>query len=1119
MLRPRRALWALPGAAAFLVVLAVGLRIAMSRGADSEAPLAQHDANLTTETEVMTQPPSRIEPGVPITATMPGGGKHVFDLSLESGRYVEVTAEQLGIDVALEVFSPQGEKLGDCDHPSGRYGPELVSIFTEEAGDYRVEVGSSDSGVPAGDYRLLAEESSAAAETAGGLIAAERRFGEGEQLRRQRSWAEALAAYEEALAEWQAVDSPRQAEAWHRIGWMRQRLHDYLGASAAGEEALAIFRRHGNRLWEALTLHRLSNAYYRLAQNEKSLSAAEQAQAIFQSLDAPELELVVLQDLGKAYDRKGAMQQALHAYDMALDRARTMNDEMEEANALYGKGTVLTKHGEYPLALDALSAALQIFEARELSPRIGATLNRIGTVYFRLDDKTNALDYLERALEVRRQSQDRRGEAVTLSSLGTVHLESGEHDQAIERYRRALELYRETQDRHGEAGALLNIGRYHHEREELDEALASYEEALGIHLELDDPAGEASVRYLIARVLADREEYAEAHQQLVLVREEVESLRSRVDSTNLRTAYFATKQHYFSLHVEVLVRLHDADKTAGYDVQALLMHERRRARGLLDLLTEANADLRRDIDPSLIEEERDLRDRVNSKARELRRNPSEEIEQEQRALLGELDEVRTRIKQKNPQYAELHAIMPSIEELPKKVGDIRQWIRDIQKRVLDRRSLLLVYSLGEKRSFLWSISHDGEPGVYHLPPRGEIEKAARNTHDGWSHRSSRARRRGEEWSRKLSEMVLGPLVGRLTDQRLLIVADGALQYVPFAALPIPEAAKETNGAREEKLLIENHQIVHLPSISVVTALREAFGDRGLAPRRIAVVADPVFHLNDERLRDSADTGDEGPAKQAGEGNTSGRSALDRSAHEVGLEEFARLESTAEEAAEIRRLLEDPTQRFEALGFDATRELILSRELKRYRILHLATHGILNDIHPDLSGLVLSLYDEHRNPRDGFLRAHELYHLDLLAELVVLSACKTGLGEEVEGEGLVGLVRGFMYAGAPRLVVSLWDVSDKSTAELMKRFYRYLFGKAEDSPRPLLPAAALRAAQLSMLRDTDRSLPFYWAGFVFLGEWRGLGPSGDVPIEPPEPAELSDEHDYDAPVPGTEEETR
>jgi len=1117
MLPPRRALWALPGAAAFLVVLAVRLRIAISRGGDSEAPLAQHDANLTTETEAMTQPPSRIEPGVPIAATLPGGDKHVFALALESGRYVEVTAEQLGIDVALEVFSPQGEKLGRCDHPSGPHGPELVSIFTGEAGDYRVEVGSSDSEAPAGGYRLLVEESSATAETAGGLIAAERRFGEGEALRRQRSWAEALAAYEQALAEWQAVDSPRQAEAWHRIGWMRHQLQDYHGARDAGEEALAIFHGHGNRLWEALTLHRLSNDYYRLAQNEKSLSAAEQAQAILQSLDAPDLELVVLQDLGNAYDRKGAMQQAFQAYDMALDRARATNSEMNEANALYGKGTVLTKQGEYPLALDALSAALQIFEARELSRRIGATLNRIGTVYFRLDDKANALEYLERALELRRLSQDRRGEAVTLSSLGTLHLQSGEHEQAIARYRQALDLYRETQDRHGEAGALLNIGRYHHERGELDEALASYEEALGIHLELDDPVGEASIRYLIALALAEREQYAEAHQQLLLVREEVESLRARVDSTNLRTAYFATKQHYFSLHVEVLMELHDHDNTAGYVMQALLMHERRRARGLLDLLTEANADLRRDLDPSLIEEERDLRDRVNAKARELRRNPSEELEQEQRALLGELDEVRTRIKQKNPQYAELHTIMTSIEELPKKVEDIRKWIRDIQESVLDRKSLLLVYSLGEKRSFLWCISHDGEPSVHHLPPRGKIEKAARNTHDGWSGRSSRSQRKGEEWSGKLSEMVLRPLVGQLTDQRLLIVADGALQYVPFAALPIPQAAEAPAGAGEERLLIENHQIVYLPSISVVTALRQAFGDRGLAPRRIAVIADPVFQLNDERFRDSTAAGS---AEQVEEGTGSGRSALDRSARDAGIEEFERIESTAEEAAEIRRLLEDfPTQRFEALGFDATRELVLSPELKRYRILHLATHGILNDVHPDLSGLVLSLYDEQGNPRDGFLRAHEFYHLDLLAELVVLSACKTGLGEEVEGEGLVGLVRGFMYAGAPRLVVSLWNVSDQSTAELMKRFYRYLFGKAEDSPKPLLPAAALRAAQLSMLRETDRRLPFYWAGFVFQGEWRGLGPSGEIPIEPPEPAQLSDEHDYDAPVPGTEEETR
>jgi CHAT domain-containing protein len=172
------------------------------------------------------------------------------------------------------------------------------------------------------------------------------------------------------------------------------------------------------------------------------------------------------------------------------------------------------------------------------------------------------------------------------------------------------------------------------------------------------------------------------------------------------------------------------------------------------------------------------------------------------------------------------------------------------------------------------------------------------------------------------------------------------------------------------------------------------------------------------------------------------------------------------------------ERMQALDFEASRTTALRPELGEYRIVHFDTHGMLNNVHPELSGIVLSLVDKEGRPQDGFLRLQDIYNLKLPAELVVLSACQTGLGKEIKGEGLIGLTRGFMYAGAPRIVASLWKVDDRATSELMKRFYQGLLG-----PEALRSAGALRQAQLSILKKKQWREPYYWAAFVLQGEWK------------------------------------
>ncbi len=491
------------------------------------------------------------------------------------------------------------------------------------------------------------------------------------------------------------------------------------------------------------------------------------------------------------------------------------------------------------------------------------------------------------------------------------------------------------------------------------------------------------------------------------------------------------------------MQLNERHPGTGLDVQALAMNERRRARGLLETLAEAKAEtvIQSEVDPQLQAQYSQLQQRIN-KGDALLRDASRagneskiaEIEEKLRSLLIERGDLEAQIRGGSSGPLQPQAL--TLSEMQKLVGP---W------------SLLLVYSLGEKDSRLWSLSGDGELKSYTLPPRKTLEQAAKNLRAAWGR--PRVESRAAQWAAQLSQKILAPVAADLGEKRLLIVADGALEALPFAALPDPRDLKDDPAAGEaaRPLLVRN-EIVHLPSISTLAALRRG-RRRAAPPSWIGILADPVFSRNDPRVQ--------GKATASGDHPAPANPDLSRAAEDFEIESFERLPFSRVEAESIAQLLPKHASRV-ALDFEASRDLIESQELKRYRILHFATHGLLNSKHPELSGLVLSQVDPQGHPRDdGFLLSYEISNLDLRAQLVVLSACQTGLGDEIRGEGLVSLTRSFMQAGVPKVVVSLWNVNDRATAELMTRFYR-----ASDRKRPpaffrLALRAALPAAQTGM----------------------------------------------------------
>jgi len=266
-------------------------------------------------------------------------------------------------------------------------------------------------------------------------------------------------------------------------------------------------------------------------------------------------------------------------------------------------------------------------------------------------------------------------------------------------------------------------------------------------------------------------------------------------------------------------------------------------------------------------------------------------------------------------------------------------------------------------------------------------------------------------------------------------------------------------------------VISLPSASVLAVLRQETAGRSKTPDKIvAVFADPVFDDNDPRVRGQDKSKPAGSERAGDEGD------VVRSAAESGLRDLVRLRFSRQEADQIVRFASE-SKGLEAVDFAANRATVTSPDLRHYAILHFATHGLINNLHPELSGVVLSLVDEQGRPQNGFLRLYDIYNLKLEADLVVLSACQTAIGRDIKGEGLIGLTRGFMYAGTPRVVASLWQADDRATAELMGRFYDGLLR------RELRPAAALRAAQVSMWKERRWQAPYYWAAFTLQGEWK------------------------------------
>ena len=1053
-------------------------------------------------TDVATEATRILLPGEGQRTPIRSGEILVRDFDLATGELLHLVVQQHGVDVRLELYDPDGELTLEADSPTKTEGPEELVWIAQSDGSHRLEVVVlSPQGEGAVTCYMAGRRPATSADE--GFVRADQRLRAGIELSNRGRQREAVPLLLAALEIWIEQQQPKkEAETRYYLCRSYQLTNRFDLALVEGQRALEIYRQLGEDLWIAMTSSHLGAIRQRRGDVGQSIFDFQQALAIYRHQGFAREAGHALAQLAISHHRQGNLRRSLDGFDEAislLESSSAPDHELAE---------ILINYGGAFLALNQpADAQLQFRRAETLYRRYGEqlplarVLNRSAIAEHRLGHRARAERDVETSIRILRDqargSATDRELAVALLLRGRLYKAQGRLDLARASFRASLQRVRRVQDRQFEAAVQLELGHLTLLQGQPEAALLQLDRVLDLFVEIEDRTGEAMARVRGASALSALERPGEAWRRILPALAVTETVRRASERFDVRTEYFAFRQEFFEVAIDTLMQLHARVPEAGYHIRALEVHERRRARELLDTLAESPALSRQQADPELLEREARLEERLREQTRAGGDDPGPELA----SLLEELHQVRGEIRRAARQDQLLSAAEPARFER-------------IQDAAIDDATLYLVYALGAERSYLWSVTTQAVD-VHLLPARDKIEPLARRFAEQLQSRWVRGSGVRDRPALELSELLLAPVADRLGELRLVVVPMGDLQIIPFAALPVPGS----QGA--DAYLVRDHEIVNLPSLSTLLRLRaeeQRRHDAGRVPGRgIAAFGDPVFSAGDERVQTTR-SGTAGPTT----GDNSSANVESRDVQRlVGLAGSSIYKRLVHSRAEVEAILSLGARSTDlrALDFEASRETF-DRGLSDYRILHFATHAFQGPSYPELSGLLLSLVDESGQQRDGFLPVFEISRRRLPADLVVLSACRTGLGGRVAGEGVLGLTRAFFDAGASRVISSLWNVSDRSTARLMIEFYTAYIREG------MKPASALRHAQLATLAQPETSKPYHWAGFIFQGEWRRssrtlqhkektMPPEGDphvppttdpipTPVGEEEAAELSEE---------------
>lgn len=1013
---------------------------------------------------ILSAPPI-LETGTPHTArpTLQEPPRS-YRLDLEAQDYARLAADQRGIDVALTLRRPGGEPLLMIDSPTRDHGREILELYSETGGTYEVRV-ETLTVAPEGSYTLILEHRGAATPVEIQRAEATRLLAYAEDLGRQggqESLEQALPHFRRAREIWRSLRAETElAIALERLGDTLRQLGRRREALPLFQKAEALFSRQGIEDPRTAAMANNMGVISRyLGQAEDAAAYYEEALAAWRRLGNSREQARVLNNLGRLSSAEGHMREALDFYQQALARWRQLGDPQQEAVALNSLGGFYFLMGEKEMALDYLLQARALLSDSP-TRTLGTNLKLSADIWRQLNQPQRAAAGYRAALAIYEELGHRSTQGHVWIGLGRLALRAGNWRSALEYFATARELFEELEDSRGRAIVLHGLGVARALGGEAAQAFADHHQALELATQQGDPVARSANLLRLARLEQERGDLDAAIGAIEEAVRSVEELRRHTDRLDLRVSFFANRQEYYDAWVDVLMALDHERPGAGFRETAFTASERSRARGLLDQLTPILSNSRAVPD--------NLRSRREDLHRQIEREAARSFEATEKPSDLASGLRQQRIRRLLDAYRSLtNEPFPTSWELPFEPPSVAQIRRDF----LDSETALLHYHPGTEKSWAFLLTRDQLISA-ELPPASALEDLALGAHRLFSssHRQL-ARHAVASQQRRAGKILLAPLTERPSAiRRLLISSIGALQYVPFGALELPGA----NG----DLLLEHFELVYIPSVAVLQRLKDRNRSGLSSPGVLAVLADPVFDISDPRLRSAIEEPSTIPP--AGEGASVSRGAPDPSgllSQQWGFDGGPpRLPATGQEARSILDMVPPGLPTFRALGFEANRDLVTRGDLRGFRILHFATHSLIHDSYPELSGLILSRLDPEGRTRDGFLGMPEVASLDLEPELVVLSACRTAIGPRIRGEGLVGLTHGFFRAGARSVLVSLWDVSDKPTAELMRRFYHALLIDRHS------PIEALRQAQLQLLQHPDYGIPSFWAGFVLQGDWQ------------------------------------
>lgn len=858
-----------------------------------------------------------------------------------------------------------------------------------------------------------------------------------------------LSLYQEALGCLGPAPTQYKADVMVKASRVLLELNQHDEALVSLYSALAALQQLGDQNTdvlqdEAKVLGNLGYDYRILGKMDQALSYFEQALHLFERLHDLGRQAITWEHIGLVHSLRGEFQESISSYERAL-RMRQEIGKREPANvenqqqtaAIFDlQGRLYAQMNDFEQAMAHYRQALSLAKRTKYELFAAYTLNDIGALFLKQNRPLLAERYHWQALgRLQQHKAEEKSIAETRALLADAETAQGKYDAALGNYHEALRHQESTKDIIGQAQTHFSLGMIESATRQWSRAEESFASATKLYGDAPSPVGESNARFRNAEALAAQGKQAEARQQVQTAIELGEKVRGYIPNSDLKTSYFTRVEQMYRFEIGLLLNAKERVPEANR-LEAFTLFQRAQSRTLLDALgARWHASLigegKLEIVHGIEEHER--------KIETLLRTPDEAPQRK-----GVLDTVKA-------EEASLKQIETEAVSRDPRLGLFSNVVsaEEIRQRILDQDSALIQFYLAKPSSYAWIITQSGID-LIKLPSRKILESDVRlvlrfDLAGQWTGAQQLALDR--------LRRNLAPVSQAARKKRWIVVPDGALHFFPFMLLT---SLHDQDRGPEE--------IVKIPSASAIDIVR-----RTAHPARpayaLAIFADPVFDALDSRVA--------AHALQPGRGSFS---AARRSPNIPG-NSLPRLRYTLKEAHALSQLFPaDQSRTF--LQFAATREAAAGSALQDFRIIHLATHSLPDEKHPELAKIVFSQVTEHGDPRPGELFAGDIYQMKLSADLVVLSSCQGAIGRQQPGEGPMSLARAFLFAGSKAVVASLWEVNDEATTELMQRFYRHM---VHDK---LPPSAALALAQSEFRRHPDKRLrnPYYWAGFELYGEW-------------------------------------